>query len=51
MEGYSKKGNELTGRTGSNKVVNFRGNYRDIGHLVNVEIKEYDINSLKGLRI
>jgi tRNA-2-methylthio-N6-dimethylallyladenosine synthase len=48
VEGRSKKGNELTGRTGSNKVVNFPCKSELLGHLVQVKIKNAYINSLKG---
>ena len=48
VEGTSKKGGQLSGRTGSNKVVNFDGNTRMVGKLVEVVIKESYLNSLKG---
>jgi len=48
VEGKSKKGNELTGRTGSNKVVNFCFNSELLGNLVRVRIKNAYANSLKG---
>lgn len=48
VEGTSKKGEQLTGRTGSNKVVNFDGNADMVGKLVEVIIKESYLNSLKG---
>jgi tRNA-2-methylthio-N6-dimethylallyladenosine synthase len=48
VEGASKKGGQLTGRTGSNKVVNFDGDDRLVGKLVEVIIRESYLNSLKG---
>ena len=46
VEGESKKGGQLTGRTGTNKVVNFMGNNGLIGHIVDVTVKEAYANSL-----
>ena len=48
VEGTSKKGGQLSGRTGSNKVVNFDGDARMVGKLVEVVIKASYVNSLKG---
>ena len=48
VEGTSKKGGQLTGRTASNKVVNFDGDAQMVGKLVEVVIKESYLNSLKG---
>jgi tRNA-2-methylthio-N6-dimethylallyladenosine synthase len=48
VEGTSKKGGQLTGRTASNKVVNFDGDDPMVGKLVEVVIKESYLNSLKG---
>ena len=48
VEGPSKKGGQLTGRAGSNKVVNFDGNAGMVGKLVEITIKESYLNSLKG---
>jgi tRNA-2-methylthio-N6-dimethylallyladenosine synthase len=48
VEGYSKRSGQLTGRTPSNKVVNFNNNNNLIGRLVNVEIQHASANSLKG---
>jgi tRNA-2-methylthio-N6-dimethylallyladenosine synthase len=49
VEGASKRGKgEMTGRTSSNKVVNFTGNPDLIGQLVKVRIEEGYANSLKG---
>ena len=51
VEGSSKKGEQLTGRTSSNKVVNFDGDVTLAGRLVDVVIKASYLNSLKGERI
>ena len=49
VEGVSKrKGGQLTGRTDTNKIVNFCGDPKMIGHLVKVLIKEAFTNSLRG---
>lgn len=48
VEGQSKRGGQLTGRTGSNKIVNFIGNTNNIGRLVKVTIKQGFLNSLQG---
>jgi tRNA-2-methylthio-N6-dimethylallyladenosine synthase len=48
VEGTSKKGGQLTGRAGSNKVVNFDGDGSLVGKLVEVVIQESYLNSLKG---
>jgi len=48
VEGTSKKGGQLTGRTSSNKVVNFNGEAHMIGSMVEVAIQKSFINSLKG---
>ena len=48
VEGKSKKGGQLTGRTSSNKVVNFDGDDCLMGKLVEVVIQESYLNSLKG---
>ena len=48
IEGQSKKGGELTGRTRGNKVVNFNCDKSMIGDLVNVSIKRSSLNSLWG---
>jgi len=48
VEGTSKKGGQLTGRTASNKVVNFDGDAQMVGKLVEVVIKASYLNSLKG---
>ena len=48
VEGYSKKGGQLTGRTRSNKIVNFDCNNNYIGKLVKVIIEHGYLNSLHG---
>ena len=48
VEGRSKRGNELTGRTGTNKVVNFSCKSELLGYLVEVTIKNAYTNCLKG---
>ncbi len=49
VEGLSKKDSlKLSGRTSNNKVVNFDGQERLIGHTVNVRMTEALPNSLRG---
>lgn len=48
VEGYSRRGDQLTGRTGTNKVVNFSNDKDMTGHLVKVRIEEAFANSLRG---
>jgi len=48
IEGPSKKGGEITGRTESNKVVNFICDQSMIGQLHKVLIKHASLNSLWG---
>jgi tRNA-2-methylthio-N6-dimethylallyladenosine synthase len=48
VEGLSRKGNQLTGRTSTNKIVNFEGNPEKIGNMVNVTITHAYANSLLG---
>lgn len=48
LEGPSKKGGQLSGRTGSNKIVNFYINNNRFGSLINVKIKRGFLNSLQG---
>ena len=48
VEGVSKRGGQLTGRTASNKVVNFIGNNNQIGKLIPVKIYHSSPNSLQG---
>ena len=49
VEGYSKRRGQLTGRTASNKIVNFSNNNSLIGSLVNVDIQHASANSLQGI--
>ena len=49
VEGMSKRGNgELMGRTECNRVVNFPGNERLIGQLIDVKITEAMVYTLRG---
>ncbi len=49
VEKKAKRGENLvSGRTENNRVVNFEGNERLIGHFVDVRIVEANPNSLKG---
>jgi tRNA-2-methylthio-N6-dimethylallyladenosine synthase len=49
VEGPSKKNPmELSGRTENNRVVNFEGSYKMIGHFVDVKITDVFANSLRG---
>ena len=48
VEGHSKKGGKLTGRTRGNKAVNFHGNDVLIGSLLSVRITSAGPNSFSG---
>lgn len=48
IEGLSKRKNQLTGRTDTNKVVNFISHSNVSGDLIKVKIEEAFINSLRG---
>ncbi len=48
IEGHSKKGTQLMGRTGSNKIVNLACSIRYIGNIVNVSIQHGYLHSLLG---
>jgi tRNA-2-methylthio-N6-dimethylallyladenosine synthase len=48
VEGRSKKGHPLTGRTGTNKVVNFIIDIKYLGCIVDVKIQRANFNSLWG---
>jgi len=48
VEGYSKKGGQISGRTGSNKIMNFTSNNNLIGRLVVVTVNCGLLNSLQG---
>jgi tRNA-2-methylthio-N6-dimethylallyladenosine synthase len=43
-----KDPNELSGRTENNRIVNFAGNTRLIGHMIDVRITDAFTNSLRG---
>ncbi len=49
VEGMSKNSREdMTGRTRTNKIVNFRGNHRIIGKTVRVRITNAYLHSMRG---
>lgn len=49
IEGTSRRDDEeLTGRTENNRIVNFAGSKRLIGHMIDVEITQAFTNSLRG---
>ena len=49
VDGVSKNNpDRLTGRTETNKIVNFEGNKDLIGNLINIDIVEYNSFSLEG---
>jgi len=48
VEGKSKRGNTLTGRTDTNKIVNFIGNFDLIGKMVKIKVLNGYQNSLFG---
>jgi len=49
VEGMSKNSREdMTGRTRTNKIVNFRGNHELIGKAVHVKITDAYLHSLRG---
>jgi tRNA-2-methylthio-N6-dimethylallyladenosine synthase len=48
LDGYSKKGGKLSGRTRGNKVVNVEGSSDRIGSLAHVKITAAGANSLTG---
>ena len=49
VEGYGKRKGQLTGRTKTNKIVNFTSDFNIIGSLVNVDIQHASANSLQGM--
>lgn len=49
VEGHSKRGSQLSGRTGTNKIVNFNGHHNMLGKLVKVTINRGLMNSLLGV--
>jgi tRNA-2-methylthio-N6-dimethylallyladenosine synthase len=48
VEGRSKRGDQLTGRTSGNRIVNFAGEPSLIGRIVPVTIRKANLNSLLG---
>lgn len=48
VDGYSKRGGQLSGRTGTNKVINFNSDNNMIGNIVKVKVKDAFLNSLVG---
>jgi tRNA-2-methylthio-N6-dimethylallyladenosine synthase len=48
VEGTSKKGDQLTGRTGTNKIVNINCDFNLIGKIIKVKITGASMNSLRG---
>lgn len=48
VEGPAKRGELLTGRTGTNKIVHFPGGTELIGRLVKVRVSQAGTNSLQG---
>jgi len=48
VEGESKRGNQVFGRTRTNIIVNFEADESNIGKLLNVKILSAGLNSLKG---
>jgi tRNA-2-methylthio-N6-dimethylallyladenosine synthase len=48
VDGSGKKKGQYSGRTGTNKVVNFNCNSSLLGELVNVKIERASLNSLNG---
>jgi tRNA-2-methylthio-N6-dimethylallyladenosine synthase len=48
VEGASKKGQELTGRTDTNKIVNFKCDNKHINKFIDVTVKRASFNSLWG---
>ena len=51
VEGVSKKGGQFSGRTSTNKIVNFSCNNNRIGSLVKVIIEHAYVNSLQGVLV
>jgi tRNA-2-methylthio-N6-dimethylallyladenosine synthase len=48
VEGRSKRENQISGRTGTNKVVNFSCDLNRLFNIINVKIKRCSPNSLWG---
>jgi tRNA-2-methylthio-N6-dimethylallyladenosine synthase len=52
IEGMSETDDKnLTGRTLTNKIVNFRGDPNDIGNIVMIKVKEARQHSLYGEKV
>ncbi|MFZ7131211.1 MAG: tRNA (N6-isopentenyl adenosine(37)-C2)-methylthiotransferase MiaB [Eubacteriales bacterium] len=52
VEGPSKNNpDKLSGRTESNKTVNFLGSKQDIGHIIKIQITEAKTFSLEGIKV
>ena len=52
VEGTGKRESQFTGRSDSNRIVNFISNVNpEIGHFVNVFIQKGNLNSLRGVSI
>jgi len=48
VEGESRRGRQFSGRSGCNRVVNFKYNKKCLGKIIHVRIKESFIHSLRG---
>jgi len=48
VDGHSRRGGQLKGRTGTNKIVNFKCDNKLINNMVKVKIKHCFVNSLRG---
>jgi tRNA-2-methylthio-N6-dimethylallyladenosine synthase len=48
VEGESRKGGQRTGKTDTNKIINFQCNKCSIGELVMIRVQEAFINSFRG---
>jgi tRNA-2-methylthio-N6-dimethylallyladenosine synthase len=48
VDGLSRRGTQYSGRTGTNKIINFHSNKNIIGSIVKVKVKSAFINSLHG---
>jgi tRNA-2-methylthio-N6-dimethylallyladenosine synthase len=48
VEGKSRKGNQLTGRTSNNKIINFNYDSKYIGYFIKLNIIDARANSLQG---
>jgi len=48
IEGESRKGGQKTGKTDTNKIVNFQCDKSSAGELVMIRIRQAFINSFRG---